>query len=93
MGPVLLLQVDDLDLAGIGPEFEKHPVFPAKINTEFVEVRQATFFLRKDINCSFAIVGYHQDHIAQHESFMTPAVDKFCMLCSTLLLMSYVSAS
>ena len=38
---VCLLQVDDLDLAGIGPDFEKHSVFPAKINTEFVEVCQA----------------------------------------------------
>ena len=42
---VYLLQVDDLDLAGIGPDFEKHPVFPAKINTEFVEVCQAPFCL------------------------------------------------
>jgi diaminopimelate epimerase len=31
-------QVDALDLAGLGPLCEKHPVFPAKTNTEFVEV-------------------------------------------------------
>lgn len=34
----LAVQVDDLDLAAIGPLFEKNAVFPAKINTEFVEV-------------------------------------------------------
>lgn len=31
-------QVDELDLFGLGPKCEKHAVFPAKINTEFVEV-------------------------------------------------------
>ena len=35
------LQVDELDLAAIGPEFEHNAVFPAKINTEFVEVSQS----------------------------------------------------
>ena len=35
------VQVDDLDLAAVGPEFENNAVFPARINTEFVEVSQA----------------------------------------------------
>lgn len=30
--------IDDLDLEKIGPEFENHPMFPDRINTEFVEV-------------------------------------------------------
>lgn len=34
-GPVKL---DDVDLFRVGPMFESHPVFPAKTNTEFVEV-------------------------------------------------------
>lgn len=37
----ILLQVDELELAAIGPEFEKNAAFPARINTEFVEVTQA----------------------------------------------------
>ncbi|CAL5221343.1 g3519 [Coccomyxa viridis] len=32
------IKVDELDLAAIGPEFEKNTAFPARINTEFVEV-------------------------------------------------------
>lgn len=32
------LQVDDLDIFTIGPKFENNPVFPARTNTEFVEV-------------------------------------------------------
>lgn len=32
------MQIDELDLASIGPQFESHEVFPAKTNTEFVEV-------------------------------------------------------
>jgi diaminopimelate epimerase len=32
------LQVDELNLAGVGPKFEHHAVFPARTNTEFVEV-------------------------------------------------------
>lgn len=32
------LKIADVDLDKVGPIFEKHPVFPAKINTEFVEV-------------------------------------------------------
>ncbi|MEW5316462.1 MAG: hypothetical protein WDW38_007834 [Sanguina aurantia] len=34
--------VDSLDLFGIGPSFEKNAVFPAKTNTEFVEVLTRT---------------------------------------------------
>ena len=30
--------VDDLDLARLGPKFEHHPLFPERINTEFVNV-------------------------------------------------------
>ena len=30
--------VDDLDLTRIGPKFEHHPLFPERINTEFVNV-------------------------------------------------------
>lgn len=33
-----LVKIDELDLASIGPQFETHSVFPAKTNTEFVEV-------------------------------------------------------
>ena len=32
------LSVNDLDLPAVGPLFENHPVFPARTNTEFVEV-------------------------------------------------------
>lgn len=32
------LQVDELNLAEIGPKFEHHNVFPARTNTEFVQV-------------------------------------------------------
>ncbi|XP_021819084.1 diaminopimelate epimerase, chloroplastic [Prunus avium] len=32
------LQVDELNLAEIGPKFENHVVFPARTNTEFVQV-------------------------------------------------------
>lgn len=35
---VLVPDVDALDLPAIGPQFETHPAFPAKINTEFVQV-------------------------------------------------------
>lgn len=34
--------IDELNLAEIGPYFEKHPSFPNRINTEFVEVQDAT---------------------------------------------------
>lgn len=30
--------IDDLDLEKIGPLFENHPMFPERINTEFVEI-------------------------------------------------------
>jgi diaminopimelate epimerase len=30
--------INDLDLSVIGPRFEKHPIFPRKTNTEFIEV-------------------------------------------------------
>ncbi|MBO7563622.1 MAG: diaminopimelate epimerase [Clostridiales bacterium] len=37
---VLFLEnVEDLDLPNLGPKFEHHPVFPARVNTEFAEVR------------------------------------------------------
>lgn len=32
------IKIDELDLATIGPKFEKNSVFPARTNTEFVEV-------------------------------------------------------
>lgn len=35
---VFVEDVDALDLRDIGPKFEHHPVFPARINTEFVQV-------------------------------------------------------
>lgn len=34
--------VDHLDLAAIGPAFETHPAFPRRINTEFVEILDAS---------------------------------------------------
>lgn len=34
--------IDSLNLPQIGPLFENHPVFPAKTNTEFVEVLSST---------------------------------------------------
>ncbi|KAL3839574.1 hypothetical protein ACJIZ3_024165 [Penstemon smallii] len=36
------LQVDELNLAEIGPKFEHHPMFPARTNTEFVQVFSPT---------------------------------------------------
>ncbi|MCD7466286.1 hypothetical protein HAX54_002849 [Datura stramonium] len=36
------LQVDELNLADIGPKFEHHEVFPARTNTEFVQVFSPT---------------------------------------------------
>lgn len=35
-------QVDDLDIFAIGPQFESNAVFPARTNTEFVEVGSLT---------------------------------------------------
>ncbi len=31
-------RIDDLDLEKIGPDFENHPIFPDRVNTEFVKV-------------------------------------------------------
>ena len=36
------LKVSEIPLAHIGPLFERNPVFPARINTEFVEVVSRT---------------------------------------------------
>ena len=35
---VFIDDIDNLDLKTIGPKFEKHPMFPDRINTEFVEI-------------------------------------------------------
>lgn len=35
---VFTTNIKDLDLPVIGPKFEKHPIFPRKTNTEFIEV-------------------------------------------------------
>lgn len=35
---IFMTGIKDLDLPVIGPKFEKHPVFPRKTNTEFIEV-------------------------------------------------------
>ena len=35
---VFVPEVEDLDLATIGPRFERHPFFPSRVNTEFVRV-------------------------------------------------------
>ncbi|HET7558398.1 MAG TPA: diaminopimelate epimerase [Limnochordia bacterium] len=34
--------IDTLDLAALGPQFERHPAFPERTNTEFVEVHSPT---------------------------------------------------
>lgn len=39
---VFVPDVDALDLAKIGPQFEHHPFFPKRVNTEFVAVRSRT---------------------------------------------------
>lgn len=39
--PHAVVEVDDpagLDLAALGPEFERHPAFPHRVNTEFIRV-------------------------------------------------------
>lgn len=36
------IKVDDIDLPYLGPQFENHPQFPARINTEFVEIYSPT---------------------------------------------------
>jgi diaminopimelate epimerase len=35
---VFLPEVEDLDLARLGPSFEHHPFFPRRVNTEFIRV-------------------------------------------------------
>jgi len=50
--PHAITFVDDLDevnLAAVGPLFEKHPVFPAKTNTEFVQVCTMPLLLLLDM--------------------------------------------
>lgn len=47
---ILQVFVDDLDavdLAAVGPPFETHPAFPAKTNTEFVQVLSPTHLKMK----------------------------------------------
>mmetsp|Transcript_82387 Transcript_82387/g.233130 ORF Transcript_82387/g.233130 Transcript_82387/m.233130 type:complete len:334 (+) Transcript_82387:157-1158(+) len=44
---VFVDDVDALDLAGVGPQFETAPEFPAKINTEFVQVMSPTHLKMK----------------------------------------------
>jgi len=39
---VYMSEIDDLDLESIGPEFECHPMFPNRTNTEFVKVLDRT---------------------------------------------------
>ena len=36
--PHAVLFVDDMDIEHIGPQFENHPMFPDKINTEFIQI-------------------------------------------------------
>lgn len=40
--PLMHPQVDSIDLPSIGPLFERNPVFPARTNTEFVQVLSST---------------------------------------------------
>ncbi len=35
---IFMNKIDDLDLVSIGPSFENYPLFPERVNTEFVEV-------------------------------------------------------
>jgi diaminopimelate epimerase len=44
---VFVDDIESLDLAKVGPPFEVHPAFPAKINTEFVEVASPTHLKMK----------------------------------------------
>ncbi|HYD47717.1 MAG TPA: diaminopimelate epimerase, partial [Terriglobales bacterium] len=37
---VFLPEVDGLDLEKLGPRFERHPFFPKRVNTEFIQVLQ-----------------------------------------------------
>ena len=36
------MQLDTMDLGAVGPLFENHSVFPARVNTEFVQVLTAS---------------------------------------------------
>ncbi len=38
----LVEDTDSLPLAQIGPDFENHPAFPQQVNTEFIQVQDAT---------------------------------------------------
>jgi len=35
---IFVSNVDKVDIAALGPKFENHPLFPERVNTEFVEV-------------------------------------------------------
>lgn len=35
---IFMDEIDSLDLVSMGPSFENHPLFPERVNTEFVEV-------------------------------------------------------
>lgn len=35
---IFMTHIDKLDLASLGPQFEYHPFFPQRVNTEFVEI-------------------------------------------------------
>ena len=35
---IFMNKIDDLDLVSIGPSFENYPLFPERVNTEFVEI-------------------------------------------------------
>jgi diaminopimelate epimerase len=35
---IYLDDIDSLDLAKIGPDFEHHPFFPKRVNTEFIKI-------------------------------------------------------
>lgn len=39
---IFMKGIDDLDLPRMGPNFEHHPLFPKRTNTEFVEVLSST---------------------------------------------------
>lgn len=45
---VFVPDLDDVDLPVVGPQFENHPSFPARINTEFVQVTSSAFSLRSN---------------------------------------------
>ena len=39
---IITNDIENLDLSKIGPEFENHPLFPERVNTEFIEKIDAT---------------------------------------------------